>query len=639
MRALPSRFSQPDKPVTVKKKRAYLEHLPPPVAGIADDAKTGESNQKFASVLTNFTVEDDRIRVRAGYRRIATISGNPPVQRLVPYYGSSDNLAAAAGGSLWQALTGALLKSGFVSNDWHWTGFANLGDAQYTVMVNGSDGVWSWDGNALQNGASVSVTKIGKNATAPNNAIVTAASIAGLSEFDSVIITGADAGHSAANGNHRITNLNAGAKTFELVGVNSLPWSADQTTGTMNYVQQGSVAKEDVRAPAGAAWISPANLQIVVAHMNRLFFADSTNLCFYYLPLMQKDGELDVFPLSAIFRKGGTIRAMASWTTDAGIGMDDVLAVFTSKGQVALYRGVDPDTDFTLVGVYTFDPPHNRYCVLNYGGELYALIPSGLTPMSTVLKSGREGTEAADKTVVSRFITASALNIDRPGWELFLNPNSGRVFCNVPEGGSVYRQMVRNMAKPAWQEWKYLPARCFSWIHPYVYFADDKGNVYEMHPSHQSDDGLPIQVDVQTAWSQYKTPAIKHFKMILPYIITDGNPQPVIDVGVDYDSAGPYNTPDITGANPSDATWNVASWDLPDGFGPIPAYPPNPAFPNGVPPVSGDYWVGGSKNWINWTGVGAIGRVGCVRMQAAVLNCSFSVSGFDILYERGSVFG
>ena len=40
----------------------------------------------------------------------------------------------------------------------------------------------------------------------------------------------------------------------------------------------------------------------------------------------------------------------------------------------------------------------------NYGGELYVLIPTGLTPMSTVLKSGREGVEAADKNVVSCFL-------------------------------------------------------------------------------------------------------------------------------------------------------------------------------------------------------------------------------------------
>ena len=32
-------------------------------------------------------------------------------------------------------------------------------------------------------------------------------------------------------------------------------------------------------------------------------------------------------------------------------------------------------------------------------------------------------------------------------------------------------------------------------------------------------------IDVQMAWNQFKTPALKQFKMMLPYIVTDGNPR------------------------------------------------------------------------------------------------------------------
>ena len=61
--------------------------------------------------------------------------------------------------------------------------------------------------------------------------------------------------------------------------------------------------------------------------------------------------------------------------------------------------------------------------------------------------------------------------------------------------------------------------------------------------------------------------------MILPYILTDGDPQPVIDVDVDYDSSAPYNTPDITGADPTSAAWNSATWDLPEEVPPDPVTP------------------------------------------------------------------
>ena len=143
-----------------------------------------------------------------------------------------------------------------------------------------------------------------------------------------------------------------------------------------------------------------------------------------------------------------------------------------------------------------------------------------------------------------------------------------------------------------------------------------------MHPNLQSDDGKPIRIDVQTAWSQYKTPAIKHFKMILPYILTDGFPRPAVDVQVDYDNSAVLNTPDITASGSQDATWDVSKW------------PEDPtAGPNDT------YWVYSSKNWTNWTGVGTIGRVGAIRMTARIQDCSFSILGWDILYDTGSVFG
>jgi hypothetical protein len=614
MRMLPARFIQPEKPVVSKKVRAKTLHVSPPIKGLADDAQSAETDVKFAGILTNFYVDDDRITCRAGFKKIATIAGGFPGEHLIPYYGEPKALAVASNDGLYDAETAALLRGGFLSNDWHWTSFSNLGDKEYTVMVNGLDGVISWDGTANANTAPVTITKIGKATSPAKEPVITvaAADIGKFTDNMNVIVSGADAGHASANGPHRIQNVGKVVNTFELVGVDSSVWGADQTTGTMRVVIQKSFIQEGVTAPAGNTWLNPKHLAIVIAHQNRLFFADTSNLAVYFLPLQQKDGPLDVLPMNAIFKKGGTIKAMATWTLDGGMGLDDQLVVFTTGGEVAIWSGIDPESDFTLVGVYRFDPPASKWSVLNYGGELYVLLPTGLTPMSAALKSGREGVETSDKNIVTRFFKQSVVNLSRSGWEVFLNPNSGRAFCNMPQGGGRYNQMIRNMAKPAWSEFRGIPARCWGWIEPYVYFADDTGNIYQMHPQFQSDDGKPIYVDVQTAWSQYKTPLLKHFKMILPYILTDGFPTPAIDVKVDFDQSAPINVPDITGANPNDATWDVATWDE-------------------------DYWVSGASTWNNWTGVAALGRLGAVRMQAAVLNCSFSVTGWDLLYELGGV--
>jgi hypothetical protein len=171
------------------------------------------------------------------------------------------------------------------------------------------------------------------------------------------------------------------------------------------------------------------------------------------------------------------------------------------------------------------------------------------------------------------------------------------------------------MPKPVWMTWEKIPARSWVWVGDSLYFGDDSGHIYEMHPRYQSDLGPgynnPILVDVQMAWSQYKTPGIKHFKMVRPYLLTDGDPRPQLDMKVDYDSSVPLNTPDISFAQPG-ATWDVSDWDA-------------------------DYWaIGGERAVSFWQGVGALGRVGGPRLRAQVMGCSFGLAGWDVLYESGA---
>jgi hypothetical protein len=151
-----------------------------------------------------------------------------------------------------------------------------------------------------------------------------------------------------------------------------------------------------------------------------------------------------------------------------------------------------------------------------------------------------------------------------------------------------------------------------------MYFGSDDGRVYEFSPDYLSDqdkNGVPVSIhcDVQWAWAAYGTSSIKQFKMVLAYIVTDGIPKPYIDFRVDYDDTHPVNQPDVTAAGEGSA-WDLATWDE-------------------------DAWVRGSKSWNNWQGVAAIGRVGAPRVAVKILNCSFAITGIDVLFETGNVFG
>lgn len=611
MRMLPSRLAQPQ-PAQIKRQAAKVRHISAPLKGLSLSSKLVTGDPLTATVLDNWVVEENQIKARPG-TLLRLVHGTAPMETLVPFYGSPGKLAAATAGEL-VTLDGTLVHGGFTGNDWSWTAFANLSATDYTVMVNGKDGVWSWDGGTAPDPAAVAVTSLSN--TNPARCTVAPADIAKFASGQTVIIAGAaGTGMTVANGAHVIGSVGVPANTFTLIGVDTSTGAAPQTTG-VTADPPGSMAKEVLIAPVGETWVVPDQFNVVLAHMNRLWFADSTNLAVYYLPIQQKSGQLAVLPLNAVFKRGGHIVAMYTWTTEGGINVNDQLVVFSSNGEAVVYGGIDPGPagDFTMAGIFRFDSPMSKHSVVNYGGDLYVLISTGMVPFSTLMRAETEQLGQSDRNVFSNFYKASLNNRQRPGWQAIVNPSSGRLICNMPQGGTNnYSQMVRFMPNPIWASWSALPARCWGWVDNRLFFGSDDGRVYEMHPNFLNDNGNPIKVDVQAAWSNFGTPAAKHFKMILPYLQTDGTPQPFVDIKVDYDMSLPSNQPDVTFADPG-ATWDIATWDV-------------------------DFWASAVMSHNNWSGVGDLGRVGAPRLTALVRDCQFALTGWDVLYEAGSVFG
>jgi len=521
MRMLPSRYLNP-RPSLAKRSRASVGHVSAPLKGLSLSSKLIPGDPLTATILDNWVIVENAIVARPGTLLQYTDPAGQAIESFVPFYGNPNKLAYASAGKL--VLTnGSVLHTGFLGNDWSWSSFSNLGTAAFTVMVNGIDGVWSWDGAA-------------------------------------------------------------------------------------------AVTHETVTAPATATWVAPAQFNVVISHMNRLWFADSSNLAVYYLPVQQKSGEVKVLPLNAVFRRGGHVVALATWTLDGGAGMDDHLVIFSSNGECVVYTGLDPDSDFQLVGIYRFDSPMSKHCVVNYGGELYVLISTGLVPMSTLMRAESEQLGISDRNVFSAFNAVAQSYRAFAGWSAMADPSSGRIICNLPKGGTnAYGQMVRFMPNPVWASWSKVPSRCWGWVDNRLYFGTDDGRIMQMDPSYLSDNGSAIRVDVQPAWSTFKSVAIKQFKMVLPYLQSDGVPAPYVDIRVDYDMSDPLNQPDVTLGAPG-ATWDVATWDV-------------------------DGWAQDVTTKNNWSGVSAIGRVGAPRLVALISNCKFSLTGWDVLFEQGAALG
>jgi hypothetical protein len=498
---------------------ARVAHTGAPLKGLSRHAELGDADPQLASILTNWIVEDDRITVRPGYIKLGQIAANTPISTLISYYGATGKIAAAAGTGIYDT-AGALLQGGFTSDNWAWTAFANLSAVDYTVMVNGTNGVWSWDGT-----------------------------------------------------------------TF---------------------------VKETVTAPAAETWILPDKFDKILSHMNRLWFADSDNLAVYYLPVQQKSGTLLLLPLNALFKRGGNIQAIATWSIDGGAGMDDALAIFTSNGECAIYQGVDPASNFQLIGIFRFDAPMSKNSLINFGGDLYVMISTGFVPMTTLLRAETEQLGKSDLGIMAEFDTISKNHRDDFGWQVMLNHHTNHAICNMPIGAGKYQQMVRLMPGAIWFKWEDIPARCWGWLNNHTYFGSNDGGIYFGGSEYLNDNGAAINADVRFAWSSFRSAAKKNFKMMRLYTITDGLPRPYMDLEVDYNNVPPTNQPEITLGPSGGAVWNTASWDTSD-------------------------WALTTQPKQNWQGITGLGRVGAARIRVSVSGCTLSISGLDVIYELGGL--
>jgi hypothetical protein len=164
------------------------------------------------------------------------------------------------------------------------------------------------------------------------------------------------------------------------------------------------------RAFDGSSWTTPSITGLPTAgalgihgHRHRLWFYGA-DLTAYYLPIAAIAGTVTAFQFGTLFSKGGRIVSMRTWTIDGGDGgSDDLLAVLTSSGQMALYTGTDPASSATwaLVGIFdvgrpaspqfqpvasSLDAIRGGSFMLKFGADLLMVLSDGVMSASKILR-------------------------------------------------------------------------------------------------------------------------------------------------------------------------------------------------------------------------------------------------------------
>ena len=108
----------------------------------------------------------------------------------------------------------------------------------------------------------------------------------------------------------------------------------------------------------------------------------------WYLPTQRRPAALlRLIPLSGAATKGGKLLFGATWSIDAGDGIDDKCVFCTDQGELLIFTGSDPSdaTNWRQEGRYTTSPPMGMNAHMAVGGDVLIATVDGIIPISAAI--------------------------------------------------------------------------------------------------------------------------------------------------------------------------------------------------------------------------------------------------------------
>lgn len=356
----------------------------------------------------------------------------------------------------------------------------------------------------------------------------------------------------------------------------------------------------------------------------RMFYFLPNDDAFWYAAAGSYQGQLTEFPLGAFVRKGGYIVAMLAWTMqDAGVGMDDQMAIVFSTGEILIYRGDDPGTTdaWTLVGKYYTAEPLGPRGFANYGSDVILMTKDGYVSLSSVIQEGRTSDVPQFSRIISRAIkerTASTASLF--GWECNLFQKEGLFIFNAPLSEETYEQHVLNTVTGAWCRFIDLNFNCFTVHDERLYAGTNDGRVFTVLEG-VSDNGMAITFNALPAYLTMDDFGVQKHLQAAQIISTHSQPSLInIQAYADYEvpTLNPITLPTAVG---------IAAWSI---------NPPSPASPVGSY-WDTDYWDLGdlTRSTKGWQDVSAYGYAVTILVRFAKVNEGVKWRATGLRYALG----
>lgn len=351
----------------------------------------------------------------------------------------------------------------------------------------------------------------------------------------------------------------------------------------------------------------------VLLHAQRVFYVENNTLSVWYTTAGAFQGVLTRFDFGPFCLKGGEIASIGTWTRDSGSGgTDDLFVVVTTKGEVLMYSGINPASDWVLVGIFNVGiPVAGPRCLMKTGPDMVLICADGIQPLTEYLLYG--STRASSTTLGAKIANAAQTAVSSfgtlDGWQGMIYTDQSMMIVNVPQSATTFWQFVANTTTGAWCRFKGMDAYCWGILNQDLYFGGADGIVYQALTG-VGDSGSDVVAELVTSY-QYVggRGANKRFTMCRPVLQTNGALSYSLGVNVDYASTSPL--PTVNSNPPAGGAWGSGIWGT-------------------------SLW-GSSTMTLQrvWAGVSGIGYSVAIHMLVSTQTISVQANSFDLMYEKG----
>lgn len=376
------------------------------------------------------------------------------------------------------------------------------------------------------------------------------------------------------SGNYCASQL-ANLSGYWLIAANEtgdFPLRFDGTTWT-------TLSADQINGPVGSPVEHGRNLSYVCKYRNRLFFIETKSMNIWYLGIDSIGGTLTKIPLSGAATHGGYLMFMASWSIDAGDGIDDKLVIGTSEGEILIFTGSNPadPNNWRQEGRYEISPPLGMNAHTNVGGDLLVLTVDGIVPISqAITKSAGQLELALITRTIKRMWRDEVLAKRGLPWTMRKWDEYGANFITLPGGAAGNRYcLAMNNTTGAFARALGWDAMCFLRMRGDLFFGTQGGIIMQANRTGY-DDGKPYVATLVGGWEMFQAGSqdvIWHQARAI-FTAPAGEPfEPQISATVDFVVTIPPPPP--AGPDPGvtdvwdEGKWDHAKWDAPAPSKPV----------------------------------------------------------------------